>query len=479
MKKRIPLIIISALLVLALPITLISVGFGLPSVYADTYYGELAVMFHKLKETNNRKVVFVGNSAVAFGIHSELVEKELPGFRVVNFGLYGAIGTKTMLDLSKVNINAGDIVVLCVEPYAQTSSLYFSATETWRAVDADMSMLGLLPDSVRSYMVGGFVNYASEKVKYSSSDSKPMNTGVYSRSSFVKDGQDVDYITYDRPYNVMKGGYDNANLPILDESVFGEGFIGYLNEYAKWINQKHAYLYYGFSPANSLSLGDNPQEKADRLYDYLSSKLTFPLLNNPAKYFLDYRYFYDNNVHLNTAGMYRYSDLLAEDLKLVLDIKTKNNIPYYEPPEIPKEEAKEGNNEDVDKFDYEIIDGATERYVRITGLNERGKSVPTLTIPATYEGLPVREFSKETFQDNKTVSRVVLSANINTIYNHSFAGASRLAELYFEHDSILGISVGLDFLEGADACYIYIKKTVSIADCAGGWERYQNRIRYY
>ena len=479
MKKKIPLIIISFLLILALPITFISVGFGLPAVFADTYYGELAVMFHKLRDTKDRKVVFVGNSAVAFGLNSEIIEKELPGFRVVNFGLYGAIGTKTMLELSKVNINIGDIVVLCVEPYVQTSSLFFSSTETWRAMDSDMSMLNLLPKSVRSYMIGGFVGYTAEKVKYSSGENKPMNTGVYSRSSFIKDGQDIDYINYDRPYNVMKGGYDNANLPIIDESVFGEGFIDYLNEYAKWINEKHAYLYYGFTPVNSLALGEDKQEKADKLYDYLSSKLTFPLLNNPSKYFLDYRYFYDNNVHLNTAGMFRYSDIMLEDLKLALNIKSRNDIPYYEPPEIPKEEAKDGSNEDIDKFTYEIVEGATENYVRITGLSELGKSASTLIIPATYEGLPVREFAKETFQNNKVVSRITLFANINTIYDQSFLGASRLTELYFEHDSILGISVGVNYLEGADACYIYIKKTVSIADCAGGWERYQNRIRYY
>lgn len=479
MKKKIPLIIISFLLILALPITFISVGFGLPSVFSETYYGELAVMFHKLKETKQRKVVFVGNSAVAFGINSELVENELPGFRVVNFGLYGAIGTKTMLDLSKVNIEMGDIVVLCVEPYAQTSSLFFSATETWRAMDSDLSMLNLLPKSVRSYMIGGFPGYTAEKIKYSSSDNKPMNTGVYSRSSFIKDGKDIDYINYDRPYNVMKGGYDNANLPVMDESVFGNGFLDYLNDYANWIKEKHAYLYYGFTPVNSLSVGDNQQEKADKLYDYLASKLNFPILNNPAKYFLDYRYFYDNNVHLNTAGMYRYSDLMLEDLKLILNIKTKNSIPYYEPPEIPKEESKKGSDEDVDKFTYEIIDGATEKYVRITGLSELGKNASTLIVPATYENLPVREFAQNTFQNNKVVSRIVLSANINTIYDHSFKGATRLTELYFEHDSILGISVGVNYLEGADACYIYIKSTVSIADCAGGWERYQNRIRYY
>ena len=479
MKKKLPLIIISALLVLAIPVTFVSVGFGLPSVFADTYYGELSVMFNKLKNTKTKKIVFVGNSAVAFGINTDLVNGEIPGYNVVNMGLYGAIGTKTMLELSKTNISNGDVVVLCVEPYQQTSSLYFSATETWSAMDADMSMLNYLSKSVRGYMVGGFVGYTAEKVKYSSGAEKPMNTGVYSRASFKKGNEDTDYVTYDRPYNIMKGGYDNANLPSIDESVFGEGYLDYVNEYAAWVKKQNAEIYYGFTPVNSLSLGEDQQEKADKLYTYLSNKLQFPLLNNPSKYFLDYRYFYDNNVHLNNAGMVRYTDLLTEDLKLVLNIHTKNNIPLLDPPEIPKEETKDGDNKDVDKFNYEVVEGATERYVRITGLNEEGKNASSLTIPATYEGLPVREFAKETFQDNKVISRLTLSSNIQTIYDHSFKGASRLSSLFFEHNSILGINVGINYLDGADNCYIYIKKSVSIADCAGGWERYQSRIRYY
>ena len=369
--------------------------------------------------------------------------------------------------------------MLAIEPYKQTSSLYFSAKETWRAMDSDLSMLSHLAESERGYMIGGFVEYAAEKVKYSSSEEKPMNVGAYSRSAFTKDNNNIDYNSYDRPYNIMKGGYDNANLPIIDKSVFGDGFIKYLNEYASDIKKQEADIYYGFAPVNSLAIDGDKTKKADELYDYLSSELTFPLLNSPEKYFLDYRYFYDNNVHLNNAGMNIYSDLLTEDLKLALNIHTQNHIPILEPPEIPVDTDIDGDNKDLDKFTYEIIEGEVEKYVRITGLTEAGKEASDITIPSTYEGLPIREFAKEVFQNNKVISRIILPKNIHTIYDNSFSGATRLSALYFEHDSILGINVGIDYLNGADNCYIYIKKTVSIADCAGGWERYQSRIRYY
>ena len=479
-RGKLVAIIVSGVLLLATPITLVSVGFGAPSVFQDTYYGELSEMFFKLKHTSGKKVVFVGNSAVAFGINSDLVGSELVGYKVVNLGLYGAIGTRTMIDLSKANINEGDIVVVCPEPYKQTSSLYFSAKEMWRAADSDFSMLQMLPYEQNGYMVGAFPGYVAEKIQYSSSEEKPMNTGVYSRSAFKREnGQYADYVVADRPYNMMGGGYDGTNLPLLSKDVFGEGFLDYLNDYASFVKDRKASLYFGFCPLNSLSLGDNKAKDADDFYDYLDEKLNFPLLGHPAKYFFDYRFFYDNNVHMNSAGMSHYTSALVEDLKLELGLPTKNSIPLAEPPEIPADTHEDGDNSDLDKFELEIIDGEVERYARIKSLSEAGKAASILTLPSTYEGVPVREFDATVFQNNKTVSRIVLPSNIHSIYDRSFYGATRLSELYFRHDSILGMSVGVNFLEGADNCYIYIKKNVSVADCAGGWERYESRIRYY
>ena len=480
MKKRIPLIIVSAALLLSLPITLISVGFGMPSVFSDTYYGELATMYSKLRSQRYQKLVIIGNSAVAFGVRSDLLHNELPSYYTVNFGFYGAIGTKAMLDLSRNHIKSGDVVVLAVEPYEQTSSLYFSGEEMWRSADSDMSLLQGVTRDERGYMVGSFANYVAEKVKYSSSEEKPMNEGVYSASAFMDaKGDRLDYITYSRPYNVMSGGYDSANLPIIGKEVYGPGFIDYLNEYADYVASKGAKAYFGFTPVNALSVGENAERKADELYDYLRENLRFSIIGHPYKYFLDYRLFYDNNVHMNSAGMYYYTDLLAEDIKFALGMKPGTNTPLPEIPEMPPESVVDEDNSDLDKFEYEIVDGTTEKYARITRLSEAGKEVSSITVPSTYQGLPVREFDPSTFQGDKAISRIILPSNIRAIYNSSFAGATRLSALYFRHDSILGINVGTEFLEGADNCYLYLKSMVQIADCAGGWERYQNRIRIY
>ena len=102
-------------------------------------------MYDRLYETEGKKIVFIGNSALAFGLRTDFIKDELPDYKIVNFGLYGAIGTKAMLDLSKDAISEGDIVIVAPERNDQAQSLFFSAENVWLSMDADFSMLFKLP----------------------------------------------------------------------------------------------------------------------------------------------------------------------------------------------------------------------------------------------------------------------------------------------------------------------------------------------
>lgn len=57
-------------------VVLCAIGFS-ASRFGDTYYGELAPMWKKLKTAEGPKIVIVGNSAVAFGVDSALLQEEL------------------------------------------------------------------------------------------------------------------------------------------------------------------------------------------------------------------------------------------------------------------------------------------------------------------------------------------------------------------------------------------------------------------
>lgn len=481
MKRTITKILITVVLILVIPVSLVLTGFCLPSQFGDSFYGEIAEVYHELKETERKKIIFIGNSAVAFGVRKDLVESEIPAYKSINFGVYGAVGTKYMLDLSKANIGNGDVIVIMPELYQQTCSLYFSARDVWRAADSDYGMLSYVAKENKESIVGNFFGYTAEKYKYFTGNGDSTAEGAYTKAAFTdKKGNYVGYMTYERPYNTMSGGYDPANLPVLNESVFGAGFIDYLNAYNAYAKGKGATVYFGFAPINELAVGDNAYGDGNALYNYLREHLDFEVIGHPIKYLMDYRWFYDNNVHMNSYGAITYTDILVEDLKLALDIEEPNNIDLPDPPEIPEKASASGDNSDAQYFNYEIKEGATGKYVFITGLTEEGKTRASLTLPTDYDGIPVREFAAETFRNNAVISRIVLPQNISVIYEDSFLGATRLSALYFEHDSILDISVTEEFLRGADNCYIYLKSSVNIsAGCTGGWEFYGKRIRTY
>ena len=480
MKRTIITIAVSVVLLLVVPVTLVITGFATMPRFDETYYGELAYMYDRLESAEGKKIVLVGNSAVAFGVRSDLLENEFPGYTVVNFGLYGALGTKLMLDLSRPHISEGDIVVVMPEPIEQSMSLYFSAEDAWRAMDGDFSMLGCVSGDDAAAMAGNFAGYVGEKFEYIRSDEKAPGTGAYSQSAFDDEsGEEVGYMTFDRPYNVMSGGYDPTLTTDFSVSLIGAGFTDYLNDYAAELKERGAEVYFGFVPANELMMTEEASANAEEYYAYLDGKLSFDLIGHPVKYVMDYRWFYDNNVHMNSAGMYAFTDMLAEDLKLALGITTPNSIEIPDMPEIPMDDPVTGDNKDADKFEWEIVSDALGEYVRLTGLTAEGKTMTEITLPSDYDGVPVREFAPEVFSGNTTISRITLPQNISRLYDNSFDGAVRLSALVFEHDSVLGMTAGEDFLEGADNCSIYLKKGVSFAGCAGGWEKYQDRVVYY
>ena len=129
------LALVIAFLVVCLPyIKEESVIFKKEAVYGNVFVAALGDKYERLLAADSEKIVVVGGSSVAFGLDSKLME-EKTGIPVVNFGLYAALGTKLMLDLSLPHINEGDTVVIAPELDAQTLSLYFNASTTLRALD--------------------------------------------------------------------------------------------------------------------------------------------------------------------------------------------------------------------------------------------------------------------------------------------------------------------------------------------------------
>lgn len=425
-------VFIALFLVFIIPMVTVGiVVFALPPVYTDTFIGELGDKYERLKSIDEPKIVIIGGSSVAFGIDSALMEEKL-GMKVVNFGLYANLGTKLMIDLSRANINEGDIVIIAPEMSAQTLSLYFNAETFMQALDGNPSMLLNIDTKNYESIVGASWKFAYEKLNYLMTNTRPANAGAYKKENFNEYGDNI----YDRPYNEMTQVTNVINLNFRtnyedDKETEYEEYIDYLNDYIKFANKKGATVYYSLCPMNEAALGK--KNNADVIYDYyrnLVNSINCKVISNVNDYLMDEGYFFDSEFHLNNAGVTVRTVKLIDDIKRERDILTQT-LPASELPKPPgfKPAGVVGEESENLYFVLEEVQGNSEVYYKIIGVNDLGKQQVSLTIPDIVNGKPVRVLGENALIGCTLLEELIVGNNIKAIEGRALNGAMALKSL--------------------------------------------------
>lgn len=447
---------VAIILVILLPIVLLfGYVFTLPPQYTNTFVGELDDKFERLTSIDEPKIIVVGGSSVAFGLESEVLEKyaERP---VVNFGLYAALGTKVMLDLSRAGINEGDIVILAPELDAQTMSMYFNSETTLQATDDKPSMLRYVAPEHYFSLLGSMWDHVSQKLEYQR-DGAPNPSGVYNANNFNEYGD----LEYERSGNVMPIYYDPNTRITLDESILDAEFIDYINDYIKYCERKGATVYYSYCPMNHMALADGTTDESIAAFDSLMrEKINCKFISYIDDYILAPGYFYDTNFHLNDAGSLYRTLKLAQDLMLEMNITTLIEEDLPEPPAL-KEGLIEVREEIVggQYFTYEAL--ANGNY-KITGLTDEGKTQKTLTVPL---GVPLGDSDyaaaitiiDEGAFAGGVVETVIIPANtyVAQLNNGVFRGSNTVKSLMIYKAEAETINPPFDFSGVADGFEVH------------------------
>ncbi len=477
MKSKVIAIVVSIFLILIMPLTLLATGIFLPAQFGETYYGQLKPMYDKLYQTEGKKIVVLGNSAVAFGVDSALMEEELQtcgiDYQVRNFGLYGALGTKLMLDLSLDAIGKDDIVIFMPELITQSMSLYFSAEQAWRALDQDQNMLFKLHKDDQSKLFGGYPKYVAEK--YSSFlQGGAKGSGVYASEVFDENG---DMKNYPREYNTMQGGYDPDSIFHFEDALIKEDFVSYVNEYFAKIYQKGAKMYFYFAPINAQSVSESGKLRLDDFCDLLSESFAFPLLGNPNDCIMQAGWFFDANVHLNEPGMTAYTAILADAVKARLGSNAPSSIQVPAMPEVPSADLPTGDGDNAHAAFFLYEDDGNGGLIAV-GLTEEGKSQTALTVPWSVEEKAVTGFAKEVFQGNTTIEEITIQTNIRRLRDGSFDGCSSLKKVFLNHQRPEQLGIATDtLLNSTDDAKFYVDQAsipAFMSDYA--WSYYAARL---
>ena len=442
MKRNAFTIFIAILLVLAIPVTLLCWGFLLPAQYGDTFMGELQYKAQRLRDTEGKRIILVGGSSVAFGVDSALLEQHFPEYQVVNFGMYAALGTTVMLDLSEDHIRDGDIVILIPEQQEQTLSGFFDAGTMWQGVDGAYELLACLTQDQLGSMIGQFPYFAAQKFAWFLQGTGPQPDGVYSRGSFNAYG---DVVNAACAANIMPGGFD-ANTPIrFDESLVTEEFLDRVNAYAQAVTEKGATLWYGFCPMNAAAI--TGEASVDSFYDALQARLTFPILGDPNDSILEAGWFYDTNFHLNSSGKTVYTRTLIRSIKAMLGDSSPTQIALPAMPDIAGTALWQGDDSQLSCFVIEERDGAAV----VTGVTAEGLTQTSLTVPSTWNSLPVTVIAAGAFSGCGNLETLTVQQNIRSIQDGAFSGCFRLAQILMENPTPSACTVGTGLLDGTNA----------------------------
>jgi hypothetical protein len=431
MKSRFKIILISLLCfcLALLPVAaVVTLAFTLPAQYSNTFVGVLDEKFERLTSIKEDKVIVVGGSSVAFGLDSEAFEA-YTGVPVVNFGLYAALGTKLMLDMSKAGIEDGDVVVIAPELDRQTLSLYFNTETTLQAMDDDMSLIRYASMDNFFSLISGMFRHVSAKIEYMRSGA-PNPEGVYNASSFNEYGD----VSYERKGNTMELYYD-PNTPIkLDESILDDSFIEYLNDYIGYCRSRGASVYFSFCPMNAMAVTDKSAEALSAFEQLLSERLDCELISYAEDYIMDPGYFFDSNFHLNDVGVKYRTLRLAKDVMLATGNTALVTEKFPEPPEINSGLIMlEEFDENEKYFTYTELPNGN---MMITGLTELGRVAEELTVPksvrvaGTNYSIAVTAIGARAFDGAKAKTvNIKADSYVAQLMNDAFSGASYLRVL--------------------------------------------------
>lgn len=482
MKRSIKILCV-LVLTAVLPLGLLLAGFLQPSYYQEAYYAELADQYDRLYETEGKKLVVVGGSNVAFGLNGALLEETLADmglhYTVCPFGLYAAVGTSAMLDLSADALGEGDVVVLAVEPGSQTMSTYFGATAFWKCAEDKPEMLLKMSGSKLSALVGNYVPYLQERFSIWLQGNYPVVEGVYAEASF----NDRCDMIYPREGNIMPVGYDTGTPIDLGKLVIDPAFVTQVNDYCAAAREKGAAVVLSFSPMNRSAMRDKTDETMEAFFRLCNEAFDCPVISDPKNYVLPSGWFYDTNFHMNDAGADLRTYLLAEDLLVYLDCYEKL---VYEMPVMPGTAAETPViQEDMGDFLFVAVTDESGKPVayRVSGVTQQGQEKTVLRVPETHQELNVVGFGENALR-HETLEELRLPETVESLPDGAFRNCPAMLRLVLEHGKT-PCTVTAHTFDGGEQIRILVPEAAYTlyrdgAGCeANPWEAYMDRIETY
>jgi hypothetical protein len=256
----------------------------------------------RLKNITSPKIVFIGGSNLAFGLDSRKIETAI-GMPVVNMGLHAGMGFQFMLEESKADIHAGDIVILSFEYQLK-----------------EIAGGGLCANliAVNPAAAPYCLNSTKQYVSFFAADFQRGLAYWFNRyfGSPVTIEDIRDNVTEEGDFTFH---LKRAHVPKLmgSEKWNSEDctrIILKINEFVAYVAGRKATVYFSF-PALALSQYNLNQEVVKAIAARYEKELNCKTLNRAQGLILNDSLFYNSVYHLNGAGRQIRTDTIIRALQ--------------------------------------------------------------------------------------------------------------------------------------------------------------------
>lgn len=310
MKKFIKKILFLILILCVCLLSLVSLDYFIVGPqYQYSYQASLIDKVKRLKKINEPKIILVGNSNLSFGINSELIEKSLE-MPVVNLGLHAGLGNAYHEEIAKLNINKGDIVVVCHSTFSDDDTIT-DASLAWITYDWNQSIAPIIRKKDYLTMLKAYPTYfKSSLLLWLGKSGNKDQGGCYSRNAFNKYG-DVVYKTDDDQMNVEEYfKNEKISLPKINSTC-----INRLNDLNSYCKKRGASMVVAGYPIAYGKYSEFTKLDFIKFQNKLSKRLNCNIISNYTDYFYPYKYFYNTSLHLTKKGTNIRTKQLINDLE--------------------------------------------------------------------------------------------------------------------------------------------------------------------
>ena len=209
--------------------------------------------------------------------------------------------------MAKVNINAGDIIVICHSNYNDDGSINDKVL-AWTVIENHFDLWKCVPNYEWSGMAMAFPGYVKRCTGYFLAGMKASAAeSAYSRYKFNEYG-DYIYSAVHEEYYSFAENYVSA-VPSISEECAKR-----LNELNAFVTDRGGSLVIAGYPIAYGEEKPNSQE-FERFREELERKVDCPVISDYCDYFYPYNYFYDTNLHLTNDAAIIRTEQLIKDLK--------------------------------------------------------------------------------------------------------------------------------------------------------------------